>query len=82
MYNKANCSADKIEFYFPSLKNTLMESCSGENLTHDVRYQATIQRPQPNYVKYPVYYIQQITVEQRKLVKLIYTGNYKKLSCS
>ena len=25
-----------------------MESCSGENLTHDVRYQAAIQRPKPN----------------------------------
>ena len=59
-----------------------MESCSGENLTHDVRYQAAIQRPKPNYVKYPIFYIKQITVEQRKLVKLIYTENYKKLSCS
>ena len=25
-----------------------MESCSGENLTHDVRYQAAIQRPKTN----------------------------------
>ena len=45
---KRTAQLTKLNFIFAVQKNTLVESCSGENLTHDVRYQATIQRPMPN----------------------------------
>ena len=53
-----------------------MESCSEENLTHDVRYQAAIQRPQPNYVKYPVFLHQTNHCRTAKTRKI---NTYRKL---